>query len=48
MKDLMASGGKYSSLIIALRNGEEFDRAFPRVFSNLPTLAAAWARSVKP
>ncbi len=48
MKDLMASGGKYTSLLIAMRGGEEFDRAFPRVFSSLPTLAAAWAKSVKP
>jgi len=30
MKELMASGGKYTSLIVAMRGGEEFDRAFPR------------------
>jgi hypothetical protein len=48
MKELMASGGKYTSLIVAMRGGEEFDRAFPRVFGQLPIMAAAWAKSVKP
>ena len=45
VKELTASGSKYNSLLSALRSGEEFDRAFPRVFGPLPALAAGWAKS---
>ncbi len=48
MKELMSNGGKYTSLVNAMRGGEDFDHAFPRVFGPLPTLAAGWAKSVKP
>jgi hypothetical protein len=45
VKELTASGSKYTSLLAALRNGEEFDRAFPRIFGPLPALAAGWAKN---
>ena len=32
VKDLMASSNKFSSLIVALRGGEEFETAFARIF----------------
>jgi hypothetical protein len=48
VKELMASGGKYSSLIIALRNGEEFAPAFAKVYGNsAQAMAVAWAKNAK-
>jgi hypothetical protein len=47
VKELAASGSKYNSLLAALRNGEEFDRAFPRLFGPLPALAAGWAKNAR-
>jgi mono/diheme cytochrome c family protein len=45
VKELAANGSKYTSLLAALRKGEEFDRAFPSVFGPLPALAAGWAKN---
>jgi hypothetical protein len=48
VKELMGSGGKYSSLIIALRNGEEFAPAFAKVYGNsAQAMAVAWAKNAK-
>jgi len=48
LKELMGSAGKYSSLILALRNGEEFASAFAKVYGNsAQALAVAWAKSAK-
>jgi hypothetical protein len=48
VKELMASGGKYSSLINALRNGEEFAAAFAKVYgSSAQAMAVAWAKNAK-
>jgi hypothetical protein len=48
VKELMASSGKYTALIIALRGGEEFGPAFARVYGGSPqTLAIAWAKTLK-
>jgi mono/diheme cytochrome c family protein len=48
LKELMGSSGKYSSLIIALRNGEEFAPAFAKVYGNsAQAMAVAWAKNAK-
>lgn len=48
VKDLMASGSKFSSLIAALRGGEEFEPAFTRVFGPPQKVVDTWVRSVRP
>lgn len=48
VKELMASSGKYTSLILALRAGEEFGPAFTKAYGVPPqTAAVAWAKTVK-
>jgi mono/diheme cytochrome c family protein len=47
-KDLMASGSKFSSLIVALRGGEEFEPAFTRIFGPPQKAVSTWMRSVRP
>jgi hypothetical protein len=48
VKELMGSAGKYSSLIIALRNGDEFAPAFAKAYGNsAQAMAVAWAKNAK-
>jgi mono/diheme cytochrome c family protein len=48
VKELMASGGKYSSLILALRNGDEFAPAFAKAYGNsAQAMAVVWAKIAK-
>ena len=48
VKELMGNATKYSQLINALRGGEMFDFAFPRVYGSAPqVMAASWAKTVK-
>lgn len=48
VKELMGNPGKYAQLINALRVGEMFDFAFPRIYGGAPqVMAASWAKSVK-
>jgi hypothetical protein len=44
VKHLMASSGRYNSLIAALEQGAAFDAAFAKSFGGTPSeVAAAWA-----
>jgi hypothetical protein len=47
VRDLISSN-KFSSLIAALRGGEEFEAAFTRIFGPPQKATATWSRSVKP
>jgi mono/diheme cytochrome c family protein len=48
VKELMGNATKYAQLINALRGGEMFDFAFPRIYGGAPqVLAASWAKTVK-
>ncbi|HMC12260.1 MAG TPA: c-type cytochrome domain-containing protein, partial [Pirellulaceae bacterium] len=48
VKELMSSAAKYAQLINALRGGEMFDIAFPRIYGGAPqVMAASWAKTVK-
>ena len=48
IKELMATFQNYSSLIVALRAGEDFSQAFAKIYGSPPqVIAPAWAKSIR-